>query len=122
MMESEVKTQGETPQNYQQPPQTQPYARQYYSYPPKKLYRSTTNKWIAGVCGGLAEHFDMSPKLIRVLWILVTIFSVGVGLIGYILLWAMVDKYPAQYVAEGPYITQDVNGRTHYHYYYRTTR
>jgi phage shock protein C len=118
MMENEVKPEGNTPQNYQQPP----YAGQYYTQTTKKLYRSTSNKWIAGVCGGLAEHFNMSPKLIRVLWILVTIFSVGVGVVGYIVLWAMVEKYPAYYMAEGPYVTQDGQGRIHYHYYYRTTR
>ncbi len=118
-----VKSEGNTHQNYQQlPPQTQPSAGQYYNQSTKKLYRSTTNKWIAGVCGGLAEHFNTSPTLIRVLWILLTIFSVGAGLIGYLLLWALVEKYPAYYMAYGPYVTQDGQGRTHYHYYYRTTR
>ena len=122
MTENGVKSQEYADQNYQQPPQNQPYTGQFYSQPQKKLYRSTTNKWIAGVCGGLAEHFNMNPTLVRVLWILVTIFSVGVGVIGYIVLWIMVDKYPAYYMAEGPYVTQDRDGRIHYHYYYRTTR
>jgi len=117
MTENKTQTQGyASPQGQVYHPQ--PYGVQQY----RKLYRSTTNKWIAGVCGGLAEHFNTSPTLIRVLWILLTIFSVGVGVVGYLLLWALVEKYPAYYMADGPYITQDRDGRIHYHYYYRTTR
>ena len=120
MTKNEVETQEYAYQNYQQQPPS--YAGQYYNIQPTKLYRSTTNKWIAGVCGGLAEHFNTSPTLVRVLWIILTIFSVGAGMIGYLLLWALVEKYPAYYIAQGPYVTQDRDGRIHYHYYYRTAR
>ena len=113
-----MKYQENAHQNYQQP-----YAGQHYDHPPKKRYRSTSNKWIAGVCGGLAEHFNLNPTMVRVLWVLLTIFSLGFGgVIAYLVLWLMVDKYPAFYMAQGPYVTQDEQGKTHYHYYYRTTR
>ena len=46
----------------------------------KKLYRSRTNKMLAGVCGGVAEYFNVDPTLIRLL----AIFVPGFGLIGYI--------------------------------------
>ena len=36
----------------------------------KKLYRSKTNKKIFGVCGGLAEYFDIDPTLVRLGWVL----------------------------------------------------
>ena len=36
----------------------------------KRLHRSNENKVIAGVCGGIAEYFDMNPTLIRLAWIL----------------------------------------------------
>jgi len=51
----------------------------------KRLYRSEDNKDLAGVCGGLGEHFEIDPVLIRLFWLLVTIFSgVAPGVIAYI--------------------------------------
>ena len=40
----------------------------------KKLQRSA-NKMVAGVCGGIAEYFDVDPTLIRVVYVALTIFS-----------------------------------------------
>ena len=50
----------------------------------KKLYRSERNRMIAGVCGGLAEYWDMDPTIIRLLWVLVSLI-VGSGILLYIL-------------------------------------
>jgi phage shock protein C len=50
----------------------------------KKLYRSSTDKTFAGVCGGLAEYFGIDSTLIRVGWALFTCFA-GTGLIAYII-------------------------------------
>ena len=41
----------------------------------KRLYRSDTNKVFAGICGGVGEYFDIDPTLVRVIWLLVTIFT-----------------------------------------------
>ncbi len=46
----------------------------------KKLRRSSTDKWIAGVCGGIAEYLGTSSALIRIL----TVLS-GVGIIAYLI-------------------------------------
>ena len=51
---------------------------------PKKLYRSDDNKMLLGVCGGIGEFFDVDPVLVRLIWILVTIFSFGLGILAYI--------------------------------------
>ncbi|MFC2026759.1 PspC domain-containing protein [Chloroflexota bacterium] len=51
----------------------------------KKLYRSKTNRKIWGICGGLAEYFDVDPTLVRVLAV-VSIFISGFGLIAYIVM------------------------------------
>ena len=51
----------------------------------KKLYRSKDNKMISGVCGGIAEYFAVDPTLIRLLWVAVSIFGFGTGLIVYII-------------------------------------
>lgn len=39
----------------------------------KRLYRSNSNKMIAGVCGGIGEYFNIDPTLIRLAWVLVSI-------------------------------------------------
>ena len=50
---------------------------------PKRLFKSRTNKIIAGVCGGLAEYFDVDPVIMRVLFVLLAFFG-GSGFILYI--------------------------------------
>ena len=59
----------------------------------KKLYRSTTDKMIGGVAGGLAEYFDIDSTLVRVLFIVV-VFLGGGGIIAYIILWIVVPQKP----------------------------
>jgi len=56
---------------------------------PSRLYRSRSQKMIAGVCGGLGEYFDVDPVLIRLLFV-VTAFISGVGILAYIVLWIVV--------------------------------
>ena len=59
----------------------------------KKLYRSTKDKMLGGVAGGIAEYFDIDSTLIRVLFILVVFFG-GSGIIAYIILWIVVPEQP----------------------------
>jgi phage shock protein C len=51
----------------------------------KKLYRSTSNKMLGGVCGGIGEYLDVDPTIIRILWILFGL--TGFGVLAYILAW-----------------------------------
>jgi phage shock protein PspC (stress-responsive transcriptional regulator) len=106
-------------QNWNHPSASQ---QPYYSYPPKKLYRSTRNKWLGGVCGGIAEYFNADPVLVRILWVVVTIFSVGIGVIAYLLFWLFVDKNPGYYHMTTEYVTRDNRGIKHHHYYYKMTQ
>lgn len=53
------------------------------------LYRSESNKIIAGVAGGLGEYFNIDPTIIRIIFILLTVFG-GSGLIIYIVLWLVI--------------------------------
>lgn len=55
----------------------------------KKLYRSRKDSKIAGVCGGIAEYFDVDPTIIRLLAVL-TIFFGGGGIIAYIIAWIII--------------------------------
>lgn len=50
----------------------------------KKLHRSTTDKKIFGVCGGIAEYFNIDPTVVRLIWALAVVFA-GTGLLAYLL-------------------------------------
>ncbi|MBR5934704.1 MAG: PspC domain-containing protein [Bacteroidaceae bacterium] len=50
----------------------------------KKLYRSTTNKKLFGVCGGLAEYFDVDPTVVRIIYLLL-VLGAGVGILAYLI-------------------------------------
>lgn len=58
----------------------------------KKLVRST-NKVLAGICGGIAEYFDMDPTLVRVIYAALTIFTTGFpGVILYLIMLLIVPE------------------------------
>lgn len=52
----------------------------------ERLYRSRTDKIIAGLAGGIAKYFKLDPAIIRVIFVLLLFFD-GIGLILYIILW-----------------------------------
>ncbi|MEG6522659.1 PspC domain-containing protein [Desulfotomaculum sp. 1211_IL3151] len=53
----------------------------------KRLYRSRSQKMIAGVCGGIAEYFDADPTVIRVVYVIGSVLSVAFpGIIIYLIL------------------------------------
>ena len=63
--------------------------------PQKKLYLSPTDKFIAGVCGGLAESFDVDSTLVRLIWALASLVSGGIlGVIAYIVAYAIIPRHP----------------------------
>ena len=72
----------------------------------KKLYRSRTSRTFAGVCGGLGQYLNMDPTLVRVLWVLLSLFAAGFpGLILYIVLACVIPEEPEGYqgYAQPPY-------------------
>jgi phage shock protein PspC (stress-responsive transcriptional regulator) len=53
----------------------------------------SNNRWIAGVCGGLAEFLGWSPGLVRTLYVVVSILSAAFpGILVYIVLWIVMPK------------------------------
>ena len=63
-------------------------------YMAEKLYRSRKSKILGGVCGGMAEYFNVDPVIIRILWILLCIFSAGIGIVAYIICWIIIPLEP----------------------------
>ncbi len=61
----------------------------------KRLYRSRTNKMIAGVCGGIAEYFNIDPTIVRLGVALVTAVTGGVpGLVFYFIAAVIMPENP----------------------------
>ena len=62
-------------------------------YMEKKLYRSDIDKKLCGVCGGIAEYFNIDSTIVRLLWVLATLF-VGSGIIAYIIAALVMPNRP----------------------------
>ncbi len=60
---------------------------------PAKLLRRSKDRMIAGVCGGIAERFDWSPAIVRIIYVIVSFFSIAFpGILVYIVLWFIMPK------------------------------
>lgn len=61
---------------------------------PKRLYRSRSERMLAGVCGGLAEYFQVDPTLVRLVFVFFALFG-GPGFLAYLIMWVVVPEEPA---------------------------
>ena len=59
----------------------------------RRLYRSRKKSIIAGVCGGIAEYFEVDPTIVRLLWVIMA-FVHGLGVIAYIVAWIIIPERP----------------------------
>jgi phage shock protein C len=57
----------------------------------KKLCKDVGHKKIAGVCAGLGKYFNVDPTIIRIVFLLTTVFW-GFGIIAYLIFWAAMPK------------------------------
>ena len=62
------------------------------SYDSKPLRRSMHNRWLGGVCAGLADYFGLDPTVVRVAYVFLSIGSLGTGILVYIVLWAVIPE------------------------------
>lgn len=56
----------------------------------KRLYRSKKERILGGVCGGLGEHLDVDPTVIRLVWVVIALLSLGTGLLIYLIAWIII--------------------------------
>ena len=59
----------------------------------KRLYRSRSDKKIAGICGGMGKYFGVDPVLFRIVWLLL-LLGMGAGLVVYLILWLVIPMEP----------------------------
>ncbi len=57
----------------------------------KKLYRSSTDRVIGGVCGGLGEYFEIDPIVFRLIFILLAVFGAS-GVVVYLVMWILIPE------------------------------
>ena len=66
-----------------------------------RLYRSKKERMLGGVCGGLGEFLDVDPTVIRLVWVVVTVFSMGIGIFAYLLAWIIIPEEDTSGLAPG---------------------
>jgi phage shock protein PspC (stress-responsive transcriptional regulator) len=78
-------TEQQLPPHAAQPPY-QPYA------PTKRLVRSQDDRWLSGVCGGVAQYLGIDANLVRLIVVLGTIFGLGSLFVAYIVAWIQMPE------------------------------
>lgn len=78
----------------------------------KKLYRSTTDKRIGGVCGGVAEYFGIDSTLVRLL-VALCVLMLGTGVLVYLIAWLIIPRKP-DYTEFGNYNNYYDNNNPNY--------
>ena len=63
----------------------------------RRLYRSESDQMLSGVSGGLAEYFDIDPVIVRLLWVILAIFSAGLVIVVYVAFWIVMPTYSSIY-------------------------
>ena len=63
----------------------------------KKLYRSASDKKLAGVCGGLAKYLNIDPTIVRVIWAVLSLFAF-VGVVAYIVCALVIPEEPTNII------------------------
>jgi phage shock protein C len=59
---------------------------------PKRLVRSRDDRWVAGVCGGVAQYLGVDANLVRLIVVLGTIFGFGSLLVAYVVAWILMPE------------------------------
>lgn len=75
----------------------------------KRVYRSRTERMISGVCGGIAEYFNIDPTLVRLAFVLL-IFANGIGLILYVIAAIIIPLNPTAVPSRGPPVKIPIAG------------
>ncbi|MBI2669429.1 PspC domain-containing protein [Candidatus Woesearchaeota archaeon] len=60
----------------------------------KRLYRSRKDRVLGGVCSGIAHYFNVDPVIVRLIWVIGTLLSMGLGLLAYLIAWIIIPEEP----------------------------
>jgi len=62
------------------------------SSPARRLVRSHDDRWLGGVCGGIADYTGVDPNLVRLLTVLGTVLGLGSLVVAYVVAWALMPE------------------------------
>lgn len=62
----------------------------------KKLYKSSRNRKLSGVCGGIGEYLEIDPTLVRLAWVAFTLMG-GAGILAYVIAAIIISEEPGYY-------------------------
>ena len=62
------------------------------SFKGRKLLRSKKDRMIAGICGGIGEYLGIDSTVVRLVWVLLVVFSFGMAIIAYLLAWILIPE------------------------------
>ncbi|MEK6863270.1 MAG: PspC domain-containing protein [Nanoarchaeota archaeon] len=62
--------------------------------PIKRLYRSRNDRVFGGVCGGIAQYLDVDPVVVRLIWAVFSLVSMGMGVLAYLIAWVIIPEEP----------------------------
>lgn len=68
--------------------------------PSKKLTRSTSDKWLGGVCGGIAEYLGWDSTLVRLLALVAVLVTLPVSVVVYIVAWIIMPQAPNPWIQQ----------------------
>ena len=58
----------------------------------RRLTRPKEGRILGGVCAGIGQYFDTDPVVIRIVWVILTLLSLGTGIIAYIIAWIIIPE------------------------------
>ncbi|TNC34370.1 PspC domain-containing protein [Mumia zhuanghuii] len=58
----------------------------------KKLVRTSSDQWIAGVCGGIARYLGVDPTVVRLAFVVLTVLGLGSMVVVYLVAWLLMPK------------------------------
>ena len=67
-------------------------AKMTKSFKGRKLLRSKKDRMIAGICGGIGEYLGIDSTVVRLVWVLLVVFSFGMAIIAYLLAWILIPE------------------------------
>lgn len=62
----------------------------------KRWLRAKQDRWLGGVCGGLGEYLGVDANVIRLIWVAVTLLSMGLGIVAYLAAWLILPEAPGK--------------------------
>lgn len=80
--------------NREKNPEDEPLQEGSGESKPRQVYRSRDNKMIAGVCAGLAEYFNIDVTIVRLAYVLLTLASIGIGIVAYFVMVLVFPEKP----------------------------